>query len=48
MSRVEVPAALERGTRREKAASRKMAARGNGADLIATREREREREEQEM
>ena len=43
MSRVEVPAALERGTRREKAASRKMAARGIGADLIAAGERERER-----
>ena len=43
MSRVEVPAALERGTRREKAANRKMAARGIGADLIAAGERERER-----
>ena len=43
MSRVEVPAALDRGTRREKAASRKMAARGDGADLIAAGERERER-----
>ena len=42
MSRLEVPAALERGTR-EKAASRKMAARGDGADLIAAGERERER-----
>ena len=40
MSRVEVPAALERGTRTEKAASRKMAARGDGADLIAVGERE--------
>ena len=43
MSRVEVPAALERGTRTEKAASRKMAARGDGADLIAAGERERSR-----
>ena len=43
MSRVEVPAALERGTRREKAASRKMAARGDGVDLITAGERERER-----
>ena len=43
MSRVEVPAALERGTRREKAASRKMATRGDMADLIAAGERERSR-----